>query len=716
VKISLEWIADYATLPAGLTPRDIAHQLTMTTVEVEGVHETPGDIVFEIDNKSLTNRPDLWGHYGVARELAAIFDVPLKPLPQDEPSLPGAALIGDIDATVCRRFTAARIERITVRETPEWVKQRLTAIGQRPKNLYADLTNYVMMTTGQPTHAFDADRLSLPLRVRRADPGERFQALDGTTLELSPADAVVADANGAVGLAGIIGGFDSAIQADTNAVVFEAASFDPIAIRRTSASRGMRTEASTRFEKSLSTYRIDDARRLFFHLLRTIDPSATVTGFDDRVNATTTPATIHAKAAYLCGRIGKDLSPAELREPLVRLGFDVTIDGGTLIVHVPEWRSTGDITGPHDLVEEIARLYGYERFEFEAPIVHLERTARNYPRTTERRVKEYLAFGCGLQEVVTYPWTEDRYVEAAGVSRQDAHRLEAPPAPDQSTLRTSLVPGLLAAIESNIRYGNRFDLFEVGAVFPPGERAPIDDPSEALPPQRKRVAAAFVGPDAEELFRTAKGAIESLAHRVHVAPLRIEPHSAASTGTAMSDEAPWADPGALTAIVQTRDRTFLAETQRSRDAGADSTSGRDEAIIGHLGVLNRRGTRAAGLKHAFAAVFEFDLDGLISSPSRDNSYRPLPELPSVDIDVSLTYADRVTWGDIAATAKGVSPLVAAIEFIDQYRGTGIPAGHRSITLRARLQPSAQTLTSEQATAVANAIRAAAREKLGAIER
>jgi phenylalanyl-tRNA synthetase beta chain len=691
VKISLNWIADYVTLSAGLTPREIAHQLTMTTVEVEGIHEIAGDIVFEIDNKSVTNRPDLWGHYGVARELAAIFDVPLEPLPLDEPPLPKAALIGnagEIDATVCRRFTATRIERITVRETPEWVKQRLTAIGQRSKNLYADLTNYVMMTTGQPTHAFDAGRLSLPLRVRRAGEGEAFHALDGTKLVLSSADAVVADANGAVGLAGVIGGFESSIQPGTNAVIFEAASFDPLAIRRTAASHGMRTEASTRFEKSLSTHRIDEARRLFFHLLRAIDPSATVTGFDDRVNATTTPSTIRASAAYLCGRIGKDLSPVELREPLVRLGFDVTIDGSTLIVNVPEWRSTGDVSGPHDLVEEIARLYGYERFEFQPPLVRLERTARHYARTSERRVKEYLALRCGLQEVITYPWIEDRYVEAAGVSGDVALRLEAPPAPDQATLRTSLVPGLLGAIESNIRWRDRFGIFEVGTVFPRGERAPLTDPREALPPQRKRVAAALVGSDPEELFRTAKGVIESLAHRVHVAPLRIEPHSNAGS--------PWADPGAQSAIV--------------------ATSGQDDRVIGHLGVLNRRGTRAAGLKHAFAAAFEFNLDGLISSPSRDNGYRPLPELPSVDVDVSLTYGDRVTWAEIAATVHGVDPLIAAIEFIDQYRGKGIPDGHRSITLRARLQPSTRTLTSEEAVAVANAIRAAAREKLGAIER
>jgi len=689
MKISLNWIADYTTLPAGLTPKEIAHQLTMSTVEVEGIHEADGDVVLEIDNKSLTNRPDLWGHYGVARELAAIYQVALKPLPSEEPRLrpsgfgEAGPLIGTIDPNVCRRFTATRIENVTVRETPEWMKRRLIAIGQRSKNLYADLTNYVMLTTGQPTHAFDADRLMLPLSVRRAVPDEAFDALDGTHLTLSAADWVVSDQSTAVGLAGIIGGLNSAIQGDTKNVVFEAANFDPLAVRRTSATHGVRTEASSRFEKSLSTHRIDEARRLFFHILKQIDPGVRVTGFDDRLNVATEKGLIHANAGYLRDRIGKDLSIDELRTPLTRLGFDVAVSGDDLTVTVPEWRNTGDVSGPHDLVEEIARLHGYERFEFQPPQVRLDKSARDYARGTERRLKEYLAFACGMQEVISYPWTEDRFVTAAGFSVEAAAlRLSAPPAPDQATLRTSLVPGLLRAIESNIRWHSAFRVFETGTVFLAGARASIDDLREQLPPQTKRVAGAFVGDDAEVLFREAKGAIEAIGGHVHVADI-----TAASSASAA-----WADSGACLAIVS-GDRT-----------------------IGALGVLSRRGTRAAGLKHAFAAVFEFDLDGLASSPSRHNKYIALPELPSVEVDVSLTYPDAVTWSAVADAAHSVSPLIAAIEFVDQYRGKGIPDGHRSITLRARLQPTSQTLTSEEAAAVATAIREIARQQLGAIER
>lgn len=683
MKLSLQWISDYVTLPADLTPKTLAHQLTMSTVEVEGVHEVDGDLVLEIDNKSLTNRPDLWGHYGMARELAAIFNVPLKPLPADEPPLPKADLIGAIDPSVCRRFTATRIEHVSVLETPAWMQKRLTAIGQRSKNLYADLTNYVMMTVGQPTHAFNADRLALPLTVRPAVEGEAFAALDGSTLTLTAANGVVADANGPVALAGVIGGLDSSIQTGTTRVIFEAATFDALSIRRTASAQNLRTEASTRYEKDLSTHRIDEARRLFFHLLAQIDPGATVTGFDETVNIATTSSVIHVHASYLCDRIGKQLTIAELSAPLERLGFAVTHVGDDLTVTVPEWRNTGDVSGPHDLVEEIARLHGYEHFEFQAPVVRIDKSSREYRRSTERRVKEYFAFTCGMQEVISYPWTEDRFITAAGFSVDDApQRLIAPPAPDQATLRTSLVPGLLRAIESNIRWRGAFRIFETGTVFLSGPSASIDDQRELLPPQVKRIAAACVGDDAEALFREAKGMIEALGARVHVAPV---------TTTAPAS-APWADAGGCLAIVS------------------------NGQTIGELGVLNRRGTRAAGLKHAFAAVFEFALDGLVSSPSRDNKYTALPELPSVEVDVSLTYPDAVSWAAIAAAAQSVHPLIAAITFVDQYRGKNIPEGHRSVTLRARLQPVDQTLTSEEAVAVANAIRQVEREQLGAIER
>ncbi len=687
MKILLPWIEDYVTPPADVAPFRIAIDLTMSTVEVERVEDLvsgASDIVFEIDNKSLTNRPDLWGHYGIARELSAIYAVPLKPLPSAEPQLPTATLLSSIDKSGCRRFTATTIAGVNATATPDWLIGRLVRVGQRSRGLMADLTNYVMLTTGQPCHAFDADKLDLPLSVRRAHDGERFAALDGTSHVLTPRDLVVADRTKAVALAGVIGGADTAISPSTRNVVLEIATFDALSVRRTSAALGLRTEASTRFEKSLSTRRIDETRRLFFDLLGRIAPGARVTGFEDREIAATTTATIHINVQFLEQRLGKSLSVDEIRAQLERLGFAVEANSNDLTVTVPDWRNTGDISGPHDLVEEVARIEGYEQFTFQPTQITLKATARSYgyPKDAERRIKEYLAFVCGVQEVITYPWIEERYVSGAGIEVvAGAPRLATPPAPDQAALRTSLVPGLLQCIEINAPTRAMFKIFETGVVWPGSYRAP-DNLGEVLPTEHRHVAAAFVGADPDTIFREAKGIIEAMSRRAHVSRVIVGPGAAP----------PWADPRAFSCLTI------------------------DDQAVGHLALLNRRGRDAAGLKHGHAVLFELNLFLLGRLSSRTNTFARIPDLPAVDIDVSLLCPDAVTWETIAEASRTVDPLIAAVTFVDQYRGKGIPDGYRSVTLRAHLQPADQTLTSEEAVAIANKIREMARERLKTVER
>ncbi|HXT71317.1 MAG TPA: phenylalanine--tRNA ligase subunit beta [Vicinamibacterales bacterium] len=781
MKISLEWIGDYVDLPADRTPAEMAHDLTMTTVEVEGVERLdeelgslvagkvtrrdglqitldvgsagmpvtvsarepiadgamvavslapearlvapadiglaellagqsaraplslagfdckPGDsvapllgwtdVVFEIDNKSVTHRPDLWGHYGLARELGAIYRRPLKPLGGSPRNIPPGTLFGELDPVVCRRFTAAMIGGITPGEAPLWMRSRLWRVGQRPRNFFADLTNYVMLATGQPCHAYDAAKLSLPLSVRRAASGEKFDSLDGTTSVLTQSDFVVADTQGAVALAGVIGGAGSAISQSTENVLLEMASFDPVIVRKMAASTGLRTETSSRFEKGIATQRIDETRRLLFDIVQQVHPTATFTADDDRHIKDTVPGVIRADADYLCGRIGKDLSVAELSEPLERLGFKVKAHDRTLTVDVPDWRSTGDVSGPHDLVEEIARLHGYENFAFQPPVVRLHRTVRDYAAGTERRIKEFLAFTCGLQEVVNYPWIEDRYVNAGGnPALGEPLRLSAPPAPDQSTLRTSLIPGLLKAVAINLGWSADVRVFEAGVLYTAAGFAPLDDNRERLPAQRRAVAAALAGSDPTALFREAKGIVEALGRRAHVEAVRVEP-----IGTASGEAAPWADVSA-TALI---------------------TSG--AASVGSLGLLNGRASREAGVKRGYVALFEIDLDRLKPLASRSNTFKRLPVVPPFDIDVTLVYPDAVTWETIARMVVDVDPLIAEVQFVNEYRGDKIPKGHRSLSLRARLQAD-RTLTGEEASAVSAAIMAAAQETFGAQSR
>jgi phenylalanyl-tRNA synthetase beta chain len=617
------------------------------------------DVVFEIDNKSLTHRPDLWGHLGIARELAAIYGLPFKAPPRSHRDFPHAELLGTLDSNGCHRFTATRIQGLRPQPTPLWMRSRLARIGQRSLGFLVDLSNYVMFAVGQPNHAYDARRVTLPLSVRRATQGERLRMLDQHTYTLDSNILTIADRTRAIGLAGVMGGADSGVEHDTAELILEVASFDAVHVRKASQALGLRTEASARFEKGIDTQRVDLAIDLFVELLRGSQSDARVTGFHDLTLKPTAPLRIEVGATFLRERLGKPLPVKDMASKLTAIGFDVESNGDAMRVTVPSWRATGDVSRPHDLIEEIARLIGYDNFAFMPPKVELRRQAINRHDTLERRVKELLAYA-GLQEVVSYPWAKDRFLEAAGIDPARALALAAPPAPDQRCLQPSIIPNVLESVVTNLRYFEHFRLFEVGPVFD-AEQAVVSNSGESLPRQRRQLGAALVGPDARALFRAAKGLLSLLRRAAHLRSLEFTPDTSA----------PWADASA---------RLGLAA---------------NAAAVGALGVLTQRAKRLAGIKRGHAVLFELDIGALEASPSRDNRYQPLPEFPEVDFDLSLVFADATPWQVIADTARRVDPLIRDVGFVDQYYGAGIAPGKKSLTLRLRLGADTRTLRSEE---------------------
>jgi phenylalanyl-tRNA synthetase beta chain len=637
------------------------------------------DTVLEIDNKSLTNRPDLWCHYGIARELAAIYRQPLRPLPRLDRSLPSAALVGAIEGLACHRFTATRIQNARADPSPFWLRSRLARLGQRPINLYVDLTNYVMLAVGQPCHAYDASRVTLPLGTRFFRPGERLQLLDDSEREPDGTVLAVVDADGAVAVAGVLGGKPSAVSGDTREILLEAASFDALSVRRASLRLGLRTEASSRFEKGIDTQRVDDGLALFLSLLHEIQPEAAVTAFDDRLNRPTPSAEIALDPRFLHERLGTPLPPGEIAARLTSIGFRVVDRSGALLVTAPTWRSTGDVSMAQDLVEEVARLYGYDNFEFVAPRVTLQRAAGPGRARLERRVKEVLAFAGGLQEVVTYPWSGGQFLEAAGIDPGGTLRLAVAPGPDQTALRPSLLPNLLECVARNLPYAASFRIFESGRVFLPRNSAPVEPQVERLPLQPRRLAAALVGADPEALFFEAKGLVQRLFRQAHLGSVRFSPRATE----------PWAESGARLALIV-----------GDRSAGA-------------IGVLTKRAARLAGIKRAKVILFELDLEHVEALPSRDNAYVPLPAQPEVEFDLSLIFPDTAAWADVVRIAGGADPLVRDVQFVDQYRGQGIAAGRKSLTLRLRLGAPDRTLRSEEVGRVAALAAARLEEAFGA---
>jgi phenylalanyl-tRNA synthetase beta chain len=638
------------------------------------------DVMLEIDNKSLTNRPDLWGHHGIARELAAMFDLPLSE-PPTYGALPGASgFEARIEAPdLCARYTATRVTGVAATPSPTWMQARLAKVGQRPMNLLVDLTNYVMFATGQPLHVFDARDVRSRIVVRRARPGESLVLLDDSNIELDADTLVIAEDESPVALAGIMGGH-LGVREDTTAIFLEAANFDPIPIRRTARRFGLRTESSTRFEKGIDIQRVDLAVQMFLALLTELQPESRIVEHVDTVSRRPAPVTIDVGVKFLQRKLGLELSADEIRALLRRLQFGCTIDGDTLHVEVPSWRSTGDVSLPEDIVEEVARLYGYDNFAFTPPVVKLEKAVIQPRLRTQRRVREYFAFRAGMREVVSYPWMTAQALDAAGMSQVPTLGLATPPAAGVR-LAPSLIPHMLENVSANLRHLTQFRIFELTRVFRP-RLAESAEGEETLPEQPHSLAAALVGSDAATLFFEAKGILEMLDRTVQVAPLSFSEDV----------DVPWGDPAARLAI-------------RS-----------DGKTIGALAVASARAKRLAGIRRAEVVMLELNVDALTPLPSRNNRPEPLPTYPQVDFDISMVIGVGVKWAEARAVALAADEMVRAVTFVDHYVGPQVPAGSKSLTIRLQIGSDRGTLVREQIDEIARKVMAELRSRLQAVIR
>lgn len=636
------------------------------------------DVILEIDNKSMTNRPDLWGHYGMARELAAIYKCPLKPIePAVLPEMSEELKAVIEDSERCTRYTGFIIKGIKNIPSPFELKSMLWRVGQRPINLPVDITNYIMFATGQPTHGFDRKHITGGIHVRRAYEGEQLVLLDGETLTLTSEDLVIADEKTPVGLAGIMGGKLDSILEDTNELILEIANFSPLGIRRTSQRFELRTDASSRYEKGIDPQRVEDAAAVALAAFKEYFPGSQVTAHADVYPRPLDCAVVEVSLDFLRKRLGRDLSAADVEEILGRLGFKTEEHDGILRVTAPSWRSTGDISLPDDILEEVARLMGYVNFPFIAPSVELDHAINQRGPQLERAVREYLAFRCNMQEIFTYPWIADSYIEAAGVETSDMLELSTPPAPEERRLRSTLVPGLLGAVVTNLRYFSDFRIFELTQVFSDRNYHSINSEDELLPEMARHLGAAFVGSDARALFREAKGVLEYMHRAVQMEPL----------GFVQNGKPSWAD-----------EKLWINVT-------------RGGEVIGSLGLVSPKCAKAAGIKRSLVMLFEIDVEKLVPLASRQNEFAHLPKYPLADFDLSIVFDDSVAWSDIEAIARKAD-LVKDVRFIDEYRGKQIGAGKKSVSFRIWVGSDKGALTSEQIENVAKQVSKKINKKFG----
>lgn len=640
------------------------------------------DVILEIDNKSMTNRPDLWGHYGIAREIAALYKLPMKKIEPVSYDCKSDFKVAIDDTERCPRYIGVEMNGVEVKPSPFTMQSRIWRVGMRPINALVDITNYVMLATGNPTHAFDADNIEDHITVRRAKEGEKLLLLNGKELALCTDDLVIADGEGAVALAGVMGGAKDSILPKTKRVILEVANFESTGIRRTALRYDNRTEASSRYEKAVDPERCDQALALSMQYFKELYPELQVTGFCDRYEKKLKRAEIDVSLTWLAKRLGKHLTNDDIRAKLEILGFDVAIDGDNMHVVAPTWRSTGDISIKDDVMEEVARMYGYDNFDATPFTTSFTGAINQKDISLVRNIKEYLAIRCGMQEIYTYPWMNDTFVNAVMQDTTGMLKLSTPPAPDLSYIRSSLLPNMCEAVMKNERYFDDFAIFEEAQVFTDSDYTSPYDAAESLPKQRRNIAGALASgtKSVNEMFREVKGYLAYMPRYTHMEGFTFK-----------KDVKPvWADSVVWQNI-------YVGDTK-----------------VGDIGLVAKKVTMECGIKNLAVLVFEMDTTLLKPLISRTNKFTHLAEYPVTDYDISMLFDSATTWEEIdAVIAKKEAGPVKAAGFVDEYRGKQIPAGRKSVTIRLTIGSNEKTLTSDEIESAAGSVMKQLSKRLGA---
>lgn len=665
------------------------------------------DVVFEISNVSLSNRPDLWSHYGIARELAVVYDRTLKPIKFAWPTPRKRSVTPFLNVKViakdlCPRYVGTLVENVHIAKTPEWMVKRLLAVGQRSISPLVDISNYVMFEMGQPVHIFDSHKVIKSLSqkaeivVRKAKHSEKLKMLDGVERTLDEEILVIADAEKPVAIAGVMGGEDSGVSEKTNSIIIECATFDPVSVRRTSAKLGMKTDAAQRFEKSLDPHLPMNATARVWQLLQECaDEGATpvVRSVVDVSAKLPTPKPIKLSLEMLDHRIGTPVSRTDAKKILLGLGFTVhPVRGrsakgtasaalGRLTsngvkewkVTPPSWRATRDISIPEDLVEEIGRHLDYNTIPDALPSYPIAPPPVAAHQRLERALKQFLA-GAGFYEVEHKPFLNPQEWERFGLE-QGAHvEVLNPVDPQARYLRQSLLPGLFNDIRINRNEAERLRFFEWGRIFIPkdGEYAVKKNAKEHLPHQP--VTLSFVIAEtieAEEMLRRIKGmALKAL----QAAGFQGETKIASEERLAFRTE------------------TFFSLFADGVCVGGGSMG--SELLKAELGLAGRQNIGAASM----------NIDVLARVTPSVSKYAPLPSYPSIQRDLAIVVDEAVHYAEIEKTVRSAAgPLVESLELFDVFRGEGIPQGKKSLALRLTFRAGERTLKSGEIDTIMSAV-------------
>ena len=630
-------------------------------------------VEFEITN----NRPDCYSLIGLARETAAAFNVPMR---HHEPVVKGGAegelcdlLDVDVPADdLCLRYTARMVRNVKIAPSPKWLRQRLRSAGIRPINNIVDITNYVMVEYGQPMHAFDYRYVSGgKIIVRRAGEDKTLTTLDGQVRNLQPDMLVIADETRPVGLAGIMGGENSEIVADTVDVVFESANFNGSSIRKTALALGMRTDASAKFEKDIDPMLTVPAVNRACELVELLGAGEVMDGMIDIINYVPEPYSMPLEPDRINALLGTDIPEADMVEFLRR--EEVPVEDG--VIHVPSWRP--DLRCMADIAEEVARFYGYNKID--TTLMRGTTTMGGY--SAEQLLENAAgaaARSMGYSEIITYSFVSPASFDLVRIPADSPLRrtvkLVNPLGEDTSIMRTVILPSMLDILSRNYSYKNKgVKLYELGKIY-----LPVD--GQTLPDEPKRLIFGTYGEN--ETFFTMKGEVEAVLSLINAKPATFVANTAN----------PSYHPGRCADIV---------------------IGGRVLGVMGQIHPLVAQNYGISGEVY----VAELDFTGLMSELAEERVFHSLPRFPAVSRDLALVCDEAVTVGALeACITKAAGPLLRSIRLFDIYRGPGIAEGKKSAAFSLELRADDRTLTDDDSTGVLNAVLDALRKELDVVLR
>ncbi len=606
------------------------------------------DTIFEVDNKSLTNRPDLWGHYGIAREISVLTKRPLKPLEVKDTSIYKDLKAIDVkveNVEKCYRYSCLSIGNITQKKSPINMRIRLSYCGMRPINLLADLTNYLMMELGQPMHAFDNSKVSA-IRVKTYPETVNFTTLDSVERKVDTDTLLICDEKEPVAIAGIMGGELSEITDDTNSLLLESANFDGVSVRKSATRLGLRTDASSRYEKTLDPELTVPAIERFLKLLMDIDPGVTVTSsLTDCYVKKYDTITIDFDKAFVDKYTGIDISSNFIETTLTALGFAVTRNQDSFSLVVPSWRATKDVTMKADIIEEITRIYGYDNFEYKSTKGYLIPVRHSVERSNEYRIKELLSERYAMNEVHSYIWYESKMNKELGIITEPNIRVINSIAAENDTIRATMIPSLLGFVAKNVDSFPEMGMYEIGRVAE-GLRA------DGICDERKKLAFVVASKklSEKEVYFKCKEIIEQVIMAIkNIAP-----------GFAVKEE--------------------LSKYNYVHPVNSAAVLLKGEEI-GYFSILDPRVKNKID-KKLNVAFAEIDMANLEKVEKENLKYVEISKYPGVTIDLSLLVDKSLRYESIVESVINYQcQYIQGIRLIDIFEDEKLLPGKKSVTVR-----------------------------------